>query len=223
MTGIRATAAVAATFLFAPALAQAQDDTHWFKKESVYAFGTAGYSILEDSSVTSSAGNAEIETDGGWGVLGGLGYDIGPVRLELEGNARSNEADQVSVLGTSASGDIDSYGLMANLWLDWDMRQETGRPLIPYLGGGLGWAHLEADGIATGGTTLVDDSDDQVAFQWGTGFAYGLGENVQLTVDYRYYIASDPEFTDTAGGRAELDYDSHLIGAGLRWYFNPRS
>jgi OOP family OmpA-OmpF porin len=81
----------------------------------------------------------------GWGFGNGL-------RAEVEGNYRQNDIDKVGgfpgygVRG-SALGIQRTYGAMANLLYDFRI---PGVPwVVPYVGGGVGYAWREWDGMAT--------------------------------------------------------------------------
>ena len=157
----------------------------------------------------------------------------------------------------SSSGEASTWSYMINFWRDFDM----GGKVTPFIGGGLGFAHMSLDyrlslstTIATyrlpatsftlpqgtfftyqttgsgtnitgttkftfggsgtrtfGGTYSIDDDDWRFAYQFGAGLGLDLGNNMQLTAQYRYFSTFDAfEF-----GGVEVDADSHNFMVGL--------
>src|SRR5208283_5690802 len=105
--------------LVAPLAAQAQP----FR--GVYVNLGVGYDLAPDVGATppsSFAGsNIQLERDGGFTGLGSLGYAFGNgFRLELEGSYRQSGLNGLTgtMSPTSATGTIQSYGLMGNLLFD---------------------------------------------------------------------------------------------------------
>src|ERR1700722_9135619 len=155
----------AAILLTAPLVAQAQPF------QGVYVNLGAGYGLAPDIGVTSPSGftgsNLQLRRDNGFVGLGSLGYAFGNgFRLEVEGNYRQNGLDGLSGTSspTSASGTLNTYGLMGNVLFDMDI----GKPwLYPYLGGGIGygWDRLSGARLNQAGTSF-SSSGTSGGFAW---------------------------------------------------------
>lgn len=178
-----------------------------------YVGAQVGLNRLEDADASGAAfAPVTAEFDNGYGLLGQVGYGFGAFRLEGELGWRTNGVDSVG--GAGGSGDLDAATLMANVYYD----IQTGSPLTPYLGVGLGAARLSADKITAGGVPLVDDSDTVFAYQGILGASYELDRNLLLKADYRYLRTEDPDFT-AAGTNVKSEYASHSIMVGFTWRF----
>lgn len=185
-----------------------------------------GASFLTDSDVESDSLEAvgfddlELSYDTGWLIEGAFGYahDSG-LRGEFALGYRENDVDELSGKFLGSSVEVDGDGsfeiltTMANLYYDFDLGGNGGSSgamanLVPFVGGGLGAAFMDADDDS------ADDDDTVFAWQVTAGLAYNLTPNVAATVSYAYFRTSDPEFDDV-----EVDYDSHNILAGIRYTF----
>lgn len=224
--------AAAATIAIAPA-------AHAY--EGLYGAIGAGLSYLEDDlDVEASSAifsfDSDQNTDNGIGVYTALGkYLSDGWRAELEFSYRNNDARSwtADIPNISAfpegtmSGDISAYALMLNVIKDLDFIS-TGW-VTPYIGGGIGFAHIDTEIVAnrTNGLNglnnlVVNDDDRTFAYQGIAGLAFGLAENLMLDISYRYFATKDPSFNGTLSGnpfKYEGAYISHSAFAGLRWNF----
>lgn len=179
----------------------------------LYIGGHGGGSFAEDSELSHpSFGGADVEAelDTGFAVGGALGMKtLLGLRLEGEVTYRENEIDRFTVNGASARsrGDVDSVSFMANGW--WDIPYPG---ITPYVGGGIGLSEVSVSNFSVGGVNIGSDEDTVFAFQLGGGVAIPIAPRVDLTADYRYFQAEDPEF-----GNLEAEYRSHNILVGLRF------
>lgn len=180
-----------------------------------------GASFLDDADIDGPGVNTSAETDTGWLALGTLGYRFGNgFRTELEAGWRENDVDQVFG-AASGAGDISAKSLMANLV--YDIR--TGGRLMPFIGGGLGYAQIDYDGVAplNLARNRVNDEDHVFAYQGLAGVSYWMSDVVELTTEYRYMATQDPEFKTATGVGVDGEYQSHAVLLGLRWNFGaPR-
>jgi len=181
---------------------------------------SGGFNFSDDSDVGGPGIATSAETDTGWLALGTLGYRYGNgVRTELEGGWRDNDVD--SVFGpTSGTGDITAKSLMGNLLYD----IPTGSRLVPYVGGGLGFAQIEYDGVgpltaALAPPVTINDEDNVFAYQGIAGVSYWINEAVELSTEYRYMATQDPELNTSTGVGVDGEYQSHAVLFGLRWNF----
>lgn len=178
-----------------------------------------GASFLDDVGIGGPGVATSAETDTGWLALGALGYRYGNgFRAELEGGWRDNEVDSVFGPG-SGTGDITARSLMANVL--YEIR--TNRRLMPYVGGGLGYAQVEYDGVAPSvgavPATTVSDEDNVFAYQGIAGVSYWVSDAVELSTEYHYMATQDPELSTGAGVGVDGEYQSHAVLVGLRWNF----
>lgn len=194
-----------------PALAQDQGP--------YVAFG-GGYNIAPESHLDASGGapNGDVEFDDGWAAMLAGGYAWGNgLRTELEMSYRDNSVDSINTPGaTGGDGSVNALAFMANALYEFDF----GIGLKPYLGAGIGIARVEAESWANSATGITDDGDTSWAWQGIAGAAYGVSDNVDLTLDYRYFNAPDIQLAASpAVGGYEPEYESHTIMVGLRYTF----
>jgi opacity protein-like surface antigen len=169
----------------------------------------------------------EIEFDGGYNLGAAFGYDFGMARLEVELAYREADVDSIRVdfINSKGDGDFSATSLMLNGY--WDL--ETGSPIVPYFGGGIGIANVSAnkvkffdEGIRT---RYVDDDDTVFAYQLAAGIAFALNPAMALDLGYRYFGTSDPEFdadVQLVGNNPrgfETEFNSHNVNLGLRMNF----
>lgn len=125
----------------------------------------------------------------------------------------------------SSDGDLSSFALMANVWLDFDLGEEI--PLTPFIGAGLGMARLEASyrtqmtlPANTVGYSYTRPSfsvsyraeDDAWVFAWqaGAGLAYQFGNGMSLSAQYRYFSTGDVDLPNQS-----VNIDAHEVLIGL--------
>ncbi|WP_185961296.1 OmpA family protein [Telmatospirillum sp. J64-1] len=176
-----------------------------------------GANWLREQDLRTPAGDLSTDYDLGWGVLGQVGYDFGPLgfgRLRSEGELgwRQNGVDKLE--GTSASGDINALSLMANLYYD----IPTGTALTPYIGAGLGGVYVDVDGVSTPTLGPANHNSWKLGYQGIAGLAYALNENLSIKGDYRYFATEDVRF-NVNGERVKLPYANHSVMVGFNWRF----
>ncbi len=161
--------------------------------------------------------NRTVDTDTGWAVMPSIGYRYGNgIRTEFELGYRSNDVDSVSG-STAGAGEITAKSAMLNLLYDVD----TGSRLMPYIGGGIGYAQVDYDGVRPvgAGVNRVNDDDNVFAYQGIAGLSYWVNDAVEVAAEYRYFATQDPDFRTSAGVPVEGEYSSHAALVGLRWNF----
>ena len=198
----------------------------------------AGAAFLSDSTSTASdsLGNSitfDTEFDTGFGLHGAIGHSWDAFRLEGEVSYRKNDLDTLEVTNVTlagigsfttaaafdADGDVSALGFMANGWYDFD----TGSPWKPFVGGGLGMARIslnDASATVLGVSVPLADDDDWVfAYQVGAGIGYEVTPTTVVSLGYRFFATSDPDFTDPTGIPFDAEYQSHNIEIGVRFSF----
>ena len=174
---------------------------------------------------------------GGVGVLSlGWGFSNG-IRLEIEGNYRSNEVDSANGAAGLASpgahgGRQDSYGAMGNALVD---LVRIG-PFLPYVGVGAGYlvtSFNDLNGRPGNGSLRLrgDDTGGAFALQGivGIGFAIDQVPGLTLTAEYRYLESLGPSipvsYVNSSGatvlsGKADTESRNQSFLLGLRYAFN---
>jgi outer membrane protein OmpA-like peptidoglycan-associated protein len=150
--------------------------------------------------------------------------------------------DEVRFLGlpTASGGRVRSYGVMGNLFYDFDPGFFGIGPSFvqPYLGAGVGYVWTEYEKLrasAAGFTATLDDTDGRFAFQGIAGVAVPLtwlgARGLTLTAEYRFLGTLEPRVGAElrAGGpngpvllRREFDAGNYNHSAllGVRYAFN---
>jgi len=204
-----------------------------------YVGAGAGLNFQQETNVDSKgsglagvAGNgADVNFDSGLmgSISAGWGFGNG-LRAEIEGAYRHNRVDDgrpARGLGSrGASGYNYSIAAMANVLYDFDLGLPMG--LTPYVGGGVGYAWLNYQGVDLKGT-----ADTLTIFGTGGAFAYqgiaGLSmpiagvPGLSLTAEYRYFGTLEQELkarSTTQSGKVKVDYGNHSALIGLRYAFN---
>ncbi|WP_337875075.1 OmpA family protein [Elioraea sp.] len=222
------TVLLAATMGVLPAVASAQP------VNGLYIGAMGGYNIVQDTDLSFSpvnpAGTNEASFDGGWAGIARIGWGFGQVasgiglRVELEGNYRDNDVDGIKIGGASlpnVGGSQQTYGVMLNALADFDLGLGF---LYPYLGAGIGWAWTNWDSVKGGGATLVDDDDNNFAFQGIVGLSVPIDAvpGLAINAEYRFFGTLKNEFSVTpagGGGTVEADNYNHTFLIGLRYAF----
>lgn len=207
---ILACAAVGLGILSAAAPGQAAP-----KGPFVGIMGGANFMDNQDISGTGAGINPSVDTDTGWAVMPSIGYRYGNgVRTELELGYRSNDVGSLSGVA-GGTGELKAKSVMLNLLYDFNI----GSKFSPYIGGGVGYAQVDYDGVAPVGAGRINDDDNVFAYQGIAGVSYWLNNSVELAAEYRYFATQDPDFRTSAGVPVEGEYNGHAALIGLRYNF----
>ena len=157
-------------------------------------------------------------SDNVWGGSFAYGVKANDVRAELEVNLKQDAEKKVS--GLDEDGDaysqkltVENQSVMLNAYYDIN----TGSKLTPYVGGGIGIAHLKGS-IKEDGLT-ESKSKTNFAWQIGAGVSYALTDNVAIDAGYRYTDAGDVKITDEDGISGKFESKSHEFLLGARYAF----
>ena len=210
-------AAAAAVFALLPAGALA-DGTGWYVAGHV---GMARYVDTDTSGRwvhvgTGDGGRVEetgLAFESGTGFAAAVGYDLGEARVEAAVSRSASDFRDTEL--DDADGELSVFGVMANVWFDFDL----GSGLAPYVGGGLGvaWATIDEE------TGFSETSNPALAWQAGAGVGYALSPAATLQVGYRYaraeamweYRLSDGPVTADLEVEAGLASHNFEIGARI--------
>jgi opacity protein-like surface antigen len=183
----------AAALVFTASLVSAED---------LYISANVGTSLLNDSTISFPDGkSADAEFDAGLILRGAVGTNLGMGRLEGEVGYRSHGFD-------NGSGDITAFTFLLNGYYD----IPANAPVTPFIGGGIGFANINVDGMNIASHSQSDADDTVFAYQIGAGFSYPIDELMTLDCGYRYLGATDPDFKGT-----EAEYGTHNFTIGLRY------
>jgi len=196
----------------------------------------AGVTSLEDQSEVGNTGNPlnlNQTNDLGFGVLGAAGYSFGWWRVEGEVGFRRITASGLGVnndggipaaqarpgqTGTSQSdrSRSDATSAMGNLIIDvpWNFAG-----ISPYVGVGLGFAHVNEIRQSGGGVRYLDDGDNRFAYQAIAGLSYNFNPHWSLSLDYRYFATTDPALRDTLDRPVSGEFKTHNGFLGVNYHF----
>ena len=136
----------------------------------------------------------ELETEGGFSLDAGIGYDFGAFRTELTYVYNRVGVDDISRPrnweSTRTNGG-NQNGIMASAY--WDIN--TGTSWTPYIGGGIGWINQSMGNnslVRTNNGNIVrrintgSGSDDLFGWQAKAGVAYGVNWNTDIYAEAVY-------------------------------------
>ena len=197
--------------------------------------GLTTFDAFEVDAVTAATVVEErsLDADEGYGWGFAIGQQYHPrMRAELEFSYRENDFDAFGLIETTttggvpsitntevevATGDFESYGVMANVYFDFAPRVLDRFTL--YGGGGVG--ALIANGTATTATRVLDVNDSTFAYQIIAGANKSVTQRVDLFVDYRYMSANSLNVSELVAaenlGGFRHDTNNLMFGLRLRW------
>lgn len=139
--------------------------------------------------------------------------------LDFSGNGAGNEV----VLGDSK---ISSINVLASLYFD--AENALGHGITPYIGGGIGFSHINHDIVYGGNALNLEDDDTVFAWHITGGVNYDISEKVSAFIDVGYHQALDAgsqrriglaPAPGAGGGRFEDDIDQVVVRSGLKFNF----
>lgn len=219
-----ALAATVAALALAPA-AYADDASTPTDSNGWYMSGSLGMAFMEQQSNRSGTANFDVTpSNPGIAVTGAVGKELGNgFRAEGELGYRQIGLDHGIVYSSggtgassgAASGNANAFSVMGNGYYDF----QTGSPLRPYVGAGIGFARVEMSSVGIGAGSAVNDSDVDFAYQAMAGLEYQLTPRGTLYTGYRYFAVTDPRFNDAAGQRIRSEFATNNVEAGYRLDF----
>ncbi len=229
----------ASASLWLIALSASTTQAQWFEDSDnpwiPYVSGTVqGASIEMDSGGFNTQGgfkNFGEDVDDTYALGGALGIsqDHGNFRTrgEIEGMWYDDQEDLRTGSFPGPPGpatffyntNIDSnWSVMGNFWADLYANDY----LAWYLGGGAGVA---GGALSTNDTIVAGSSSDQdFAWQFGTGVLVNVNDNTEIDFGYRYVDLGELETAQTSivggfpAGKFKADRESHNIALTLRYY-----
>ena len=195
----------------------------------LYADGDIGGTILSDTDLEEYFGQdtsgSDVEFDPGirFGIRGGCGITDW-FAAEIETGLMVNSIDSIT-------GASEADAVMSNVPLLINARFQLSKfdLLTPYFGVGLGFSitSLDADDIVIGGGRLEGSMSTVVfAYQGFAGLRYKINEQMGLSLEYRYFATTDPEWeADVVFGPAASDevrfgrIESHVVSIAFQFRF----
>ena len=149
----------------------------------------------------------------------GLGYRFFPFfRSDITFDYRGDFHDK-----DFGNAHFRNWSAMANGYFDFNL--PFIRPLIPYIGAGVGIAQNKVNGTTvtvTGGqvNSITGSSKDQFAWQAMAGGSFYFSPTLALDVGYRYFHGGKAEGGAVTGFPSRTgDFDTHEIVGALRFGF----
>lgn len=144
----------------------------------------------------------------------GLGYQSGPMRYMVEYVYARNKHHKFILNGIDFSG-TGSTSYQAGLLDFFFLFSDETQFLQPYLGGGIGYAHIDTSGTSViNGTALSTDNDDN-KFTWMG--ALGLNVNIEprwdIQLEYRHL--STAQASHSIGDH----YENDVANLGVLFHF----
>lgn len=207
-----------------PAVATAAD-AHAAGAETqrgVYVSAAGGVALAQDLEIHCHGSiDPSLRTKMGYGLSAAVGYAFGDgLRLGAEASYHTNPVSSFRSGGASApiSGSLSSIAVMGDLLYDIDALR-VGR-FTPYVGGGIGIAHIQANDLRSRGGLLASGSSDRFAYQGIVGVSGAITPALSVDIDYRYFAAADPTFTTTAGEKVSARYRVQSVMVGGTYHFS---
>lgn len=191
--------------MLATAPAQAQDDT-----DDIGANASGGLYITAGGSLGAvgdqrTTENFDVDLGSEMGLFAGLGYGLGPFRIEAQLLAEAFQVNNLNPVGATAlpsgnyQGNVVSIGLMTNAFVNFPRLARA----QPYLGIGGGYVRMTPDYrdnscvfiFCTSGTSATDGSDMVTAWQGMAGItvpAQRSGD--EWDFGYRHFATNSADF-----------------------------
>lgn len=170
-----------------------------------------------------------------WGlrIAGGASTPVkyGNLRGEIEFGWNDKAKDSsvnpfkvVTPTTVTAATETSVYSFMANIYYDFDTKTK----FTPYIGGGLGYAHVKTKVSLPDNGISQSSSDGNLAWQLGAGVSYTLTDNISIDAGYRYtdygsvkdsFQRNVEPFKAKFDGSSKYDVSSHEFLLGLRYNF----
>lgn len=181
------------------------------------------YELEDGTESTLEGDSATAEFDWGPAIAFAIGGAVSDrIRIETEVGYQENDFDEMTVSGISTGpdeyvteqfksrGDMSSLSLMLNGYYDF----VNNTPLTPFVTMGMGLARLEAGNLQVEDNYQEGDSNSVFAYQFGTGLAWEIDEQIAIDFTYRYFATKDARFDF-----GDVEYASDNFYVGLRTKF----
>ncbi len=143
--------------------------------------------------------NAKLATGFASGITTGWQFASG-LRLELELDYRRNKLQSFNSRLYDGGGSIDANGFetaftgFGNVWYDFRTAMGVFSTVHPFIGGGIGVAHIGVRNLEAGGVRFGNASATMFAYQLGAGIDYDVTPRLTLSMGYRFMRTSYGSF-----------------------------
>jgi OmpA-OmpF porin, OOP family len=189
--------------------------------------GLRGSLVFSDTGDTRGSGDFDYDEDYASGYAAALfmGWVLDDdFRLELEGGYHSADLDAVTIIrdgsATYTAGDIVETGggarvgtAMVNLYYDVHLFDGG---LLPWVGAGLGAAHIDYEIDEATGTLNGQDTTWAFAYQFMAGVTFPVSEGISMSVGYRFFQIDDFGYANLLGDKQQTDLTQHSIDVALQ-------
>ena len=176
---------------------------------------------------------ARDDTHNGWMVGGAVGYDLDPLRIEIEYLHRNNDLEIVTVTNDGglagelglvspqgpnvlSRGHVNATSVMANAILELN----RGGGLRPFFGLGGGFVDIDSDAVLAGsGRRLIGGDDVVRGLQTIAGLAVKISRNLSAEVGYRYLVTDKAQLTLGDNRFLRRKAKEHSLLFGITWRF----
>ena len=163
-----------------------------------------------------AAGFDKASYDSGMGGSIYLGFKMTTgFRGEGELSMRRNKVSDINTSVGTDSGDTTASILMGNVYYDFP----TGINFTPYVGAGLGVAHIQHGKVAVVASGTVDEAYWALAGQTILGVSASLSKQWDIFFDYRYLYTTDENVRNSVGTTVRSGLRSQSLNLGLRRTF----
>lgn len=135
-----------------------------------------------------------------------VGAKIDQFRVGLEGFYNDKAEDTINIDGLDVKASIKTKGLFLNAYYDIPLGGQF-KQLKPYVGAGLGYTWGKGKVTRLDYDVSASGKGDDPAWNVGAGLAYGITDNTDVTLGYRF---------------EKLDFGhvgDHKVSLGLRYTF----
>lgn len=161
--------------------------------------------VLPGLRVEGELGYRENDVDASWGSATPItGTTTGPT---------TDSVGDLAAFNGSAQYQHNAFSIMANVWYDFEVAG-----LKPYVGGGIGWADVEVDGVYQSKSVGSSFSESGFAWQLGGGLHLPIDDKLTFGVGYRYFSGPDITIPAPFGGNplsGSVDTETHSVTVGL--------
>ena len=189
----------------------------------------AGVAAAVGAGVSVAAGaGVSVATGDGVSVAAGVELPLcngDAIRTELEYSYRDGAGktkkyfDEGDIASNKMS--VRNQNVMLNAYYDFN----TGTKFTPYVGGGIGLAHLKASSKFAGtdgadyAAGKIKESSNNFAWNLAAGVGYEVNRNITVDLGYRYVDNGDLTKTMYTGDRFKVESEAHEILLGARFSF----
>lgn len=121
----------------------------------------------------------------------------------------------VGAVVADGRGDITNTAVFANLYYD----LETGGPLSPYVGAGIGFSKVEVD-YSPSGVGIINGSETAFAWQLKAGVTWKIEQNWEAYGEYAYRQTDDVTLDNKLfPGTLNIENTQSAVSIGVRFRF----